>query len=675
MKSPSIKHLALILCLLLSSLSSFAQQLKFSIVEFRQDPLDLTAQDVRKLDVDGNVYAVIKVISNNDEDNLNDYTFNFGKLNHIVEAHDDQLWIYVQCNAKQVTITRSGYKPVRNYDLGLTIQAGKTYQMLISSEAQRILTQMVKFNVKPSTVQATVLVKSTERGSAEENIGVTDETGSVASALKYGRYTYRITAPNYHTAEGQIEVGGTGTLTEEVTLRPNFATITLNVDSDADIYINNELKGHRTWTGILKSGTYQVECRQLNHTSSTQSLEVFENLDQSITLTPPTPILGTLSINSTPLGAQITIDGNPISQLTPCQIDILIGQHKVTVSKDGYSTKSVDVTVNRNQTAQANVVLDRSATVRIITTPADARVQIDGTFLPGKSPYQYTGQVGQHSIKITCPNYKTIESSINVGQKNEYTFPMTTSMGELTIYSNASCVEVDGERLSGSSPFTYRGPVGSHTIKVKGGDWQSKESRTVMLGTTPQTITIDIYYIGDPKVKKTDFYIEAGISYMGGHTYASGTMGFHAGGFNMEASYHYRIKYDEVGVFWGHNTDPSLSNDCSYTQDLVIDGKLGVGIRLGRRVKFTPQIGCRYTGIICCYNHSHAPIRDTYCLSGTFGMRMYFAFSRHFGFSIIPEYAFGVSKADGYKILSENIKDIKNMAEGFNIRAAFALTF
>ena len=130
-----VRCLFLLLFLITSISSAFAQQrLKFRVVDFSYDAFDQTARNERfkKIDGSGSPYAIVKVCSDNSDDDLRDYRFNFGNMNHIVEDHDGELWLYVQKNAKIVTISRSGYATLHHYDLNTTIESGKTYRLKLS---------------------------------------------------------------------------------------------------------------------------------------------------------------------------------------------------------------------------------------------------------------------------------------------------------------------------------------------------------------------------------------------------------------------------------------------------------------------------------------------------------------------------------------------------------------
>ncbi len=353
----------LILLLLLSTTAVAQQQLRFSVVEFGLAPLDLTAQTepYKKIDGSGSPYAIIKVTADSPDDDLRAYQFNFGNMNHLVEDQGDQLWLYVQKNAKQVTITRQGYAPVRNYDLRTTIEAGRTYTMHLSAQGPVIYTQMVMFSVQPADSRAVVMITREGNGQGREMLGMTDETGGIAKNLELGTYIYEVAAENYHSSEGRFTLQTPGeTHLENIVLRSNGAKVTLSAAPETEIFVNGTKRGTGSWTGVLKAGNHTVECRMSNHRPSQQGITIEEGKDQIIQLIPPTPIIGTLSVNSRPLGAKITIDGKDYGT-TPRNItDLLIGHHRVVLSKDGYTPKTEECEIREAETYAIETTLEKS---------------------------------------------------------------------------------------------------------------------------------------------------------------------------------------------------------------------------------------------------------------------------------------------------------------------------
>lgn len=459
--------------------SSFGQ-LKFHVASFGEDQFDLAARDERfkKIDGSGSLYAIIKVSG----DDLKEYNFNFGNMNHLVESHEDQLWVYVQKNAKHVTITRSGYTPLRNYDLRTTIEAGKTYRMQLSAQGPVIYTQMVMFQTAPKITGAVVMVQREGTDGAKELFGTTDATGGVAKSMEYGTYTYEVMAENYYPSEGRFTLNNQNeTHREDVMLRSNGANITLSVDADADIFVNNNKKGTRSWTGSLKAGSYQVECRQTNHKSSSQNITVKEGEDQNIALTPPTPVTGVLAVNSTPLGATINIDGKDYGT-TPRNItDILIGQHTVTLSLGGYNDEQTTVEVKEQQTTDLSLTLKEGSN-KIATATAGASLPKEnktftvkgvsfvmvpvegGTFQMGATQEQ-TAEAQAHEH----PVHSVTLSSYYIGQTE-----VTQALWQAVMGSNPSKFSKATKRVSAFAAITNAKSLVSNTdmLPVEEVSWE-----------------------------------------------------------------------------------------------------------------------------------------------------------------------------------------------------------
>ncbi len=421
----------LLFTLLSIGISSLCAQskLKFTIDSFENDQFDMSAinKESERYDGNGDKYAIVKVSSTNPDDNLREYNFNFGNMNHIVDDrdHDGELWIFVQKNAKMVTITREGYAPINRYTLPLTIDSGKVYRMTLSSEGKKVFTQWVEFHVNPADCKAVVHIKGNGRDAEEQVLGFIDSSGSLAKNLVYGKYSYKVTAENYHLAEGIFTLNDKNVNhIENVTLRPSFSNITLISKPDVEIFINGVKKSQSgIWEGILNEGNYQVECKLANHRPTSQSISVKENNDETIELKNPEPILGTLSITSTPLGGNILIDGTPYGE-TPRNVYILIGNHHVEISKKGYQSESKTVMVAENETETINLTLGRTTTTEITCTPSHASISIDGIW-KALGSYTYNGDVGEHDLTLTADGYKTIKKKVLFGDNPVINFSLT----------------------------------------------------------------------------------------------------------------------------------------------------------------------------------------------------------------------------------------------------------
>lgn len=254
-----------------------AGPVKFAITSFGQDPFDIspTNKEYEKIDGNGARYAIIKVTSTNPEDDLRAYRFNFGNLKSIVEEHNGQLWVYVQRNAKMVTITRKGYATIDKHDLGVTIESGKTYTMQLSSVAKPTYNQAVMFNVEPADSKAKVMVKSVDLNAREEEFGTINAKGMVTKSLPLGTYTYRVLADNYNVSEGRITLNDRNNMHIEEVMLTDSALYTFHSQpSDAQLYINGQLMGATPYTAKLASGSYKLMLKRAHYRTLTERVDI-----------------------------------------------------------------------------------------------------------------------------------------------------------------------------------------------------------------------------------------------------------------------------------------------------------------------------------------------------------------------------------------------------------------
>ena len=676
------------LAILVAMPVSAQTKLKFSVAGFEQDLTDLSAQsaEYKKVDGSGSLYAIIKVTSNNPDDDLREYNFNFGSLKHIVEERNGELWLYVQKNAKTVTITREGYAPVTRYDLHTSIQAGKNYVMQLTAAAKAVYTQMTRFSVTPASANAVVLVKGGSDGSHEELFGVVNaNSDEIAKSLEYGSYTYRVISDDYHSVEGRFTLGDRTTIQHEtvklrprakttartdsqmvrfriqpadaqavvlvkrsgsddpemlfdvadartgaaekflptgnysyrvissdyheaegtigvsgkhsvaeqiVQLAPNFGTVTMKVDADADIYVNSEKRGTRTWSGRLKAGTYPVECRMANHRPSLQYVKVEENKTQTITLDPPTPINGTLALLCTP-DASISIDGKNVG-VTPLNLEIIIGSHDITFSRENYKSVTKTAIVSENQVTNVSATLQDFTRMTIDSRPEGALLVINGDSV-GVTPYSNEMTSGNYDMRLTYPGYRPFEQRVH---------------------------------LDSSNPF--------------------------------KTFVLDKQY-----QLPSAFYVQAG-GQAGTLMGVGASIGGYVHNFNVEAVATMGMVKETMYLNYTDNS----GNDSRLQElkPLAIGGRLGYGIIIGTRMRLTPQAGAQLLSV-------KADDVQGYAICATVGLRFEYVLASHFGISATGEGVFAASKSDSFQQFADLSSKVKGWGTGGNLRLGVYLFF
>ena len=194
----------------------------------------------------------------------------------------------------------------------------------------------------------------------DENIGIAPVK---SDKLASGEHSVRIVKDKYKPYSTTVTVRDSETTTLAPTLSADFATVTLTTASGATIWVNGVEKGSGSWSGELSTGTYIFEARQSGHRSAQISKTIAATPSrQSYAIPAPTPIMGSVDITSSPAMADITLDGKAVGT-TPVKLNnILVGEHKITVSKSGYQPYTTTVTVAEGNTATVNATLTKQVT-------------------------------------------------------------------------------------------------------------------------------------------------------------------------------------------------------------------------------------------------------------------------------------------------------------------------
>lgn len=308
---------------------------------------------------------------------------------------------------------------------------------------------------------------------SQSSIYVDNMNGSSALTdnymLKSGKHVVHIVHPLYKPFEQNITIADGETLTLKPQLVANFSRVTLKVDADAEIWVNGEKKGVRSWTGDMEAKTYTIECRLKNHRPTRVQQVITNSMSgETINLSAPFPINGRLTISSTPSKAKVYIDDKHVGE-TPIQINsILIGEHKVVLDKQGCAPLTKNITIEEGKTLTLSETLQTGRVVTIRTDREGDDIYVDGNLM-GKSPLQTSLGFGKHSVAVVRGNRRTtkpIEVLINGG-----TTDFQIVFGKLIqINTNVSGAQIfDNGILLGSAPLTTDLQYGQHKLMATSG--------------------------------------------------------------------------------------------------------------------------------------------------------------------------------------------------------------
>ena len=229
--------------------------------------------------------------------------------------------------------------------------------------------------------------------------------------LSSGQHNVRIVKEFYHPFLQVVDVRDNETTTIMPTLTSDYATITLNVENGADIYVNQEKKGSGSWTGRLGAGSYVFEAKKEGYRSTLMNRDISASFGkQQISLDSPIPIYGGINITSTPPIADVFIDGTKMGQ-TPLYIpECLIGTHQIIIKKKDYNESTQNIVVKEDSTEFVDIRLtpqtkrsspkNKIMEVYILCDPEDVtKLYVDGKEY-GLDERKMRLKKGSHFIKV-----------------------------------------------------------------------------------------------------------------------------------------------------------------------------------------------------------------------------------------------------------------------------------
>ena len=209
-----------------------------------------------------------------------------------------------------------------------------------------------------------------------------------------------------------------------------------------------------------------------------------------------------VTIAAKPADARLAVDGvdrgtGPITEKLKFRGDDV---HRVTASRLGYTTQTVDLTRNDDRKEVAIELRPRTRQVTIRVTPVPAKIAVDGAPV-GDEPVAQTSltlpftvdasnQWTQHLVQASRAGYEPAEQAIKWDdQTSEYTLALSAMKKDLSITTTppGAQVSINGRSL-GTSPITFNNfpfPVDDRT-----GKYLPQKVHATKVGYDPTDLTI-----------------------------------------------------------------------------------------------------------------------------------------------------------------------------------------
>jgi eukaryotic-like serine/threonine-protein kinase len=220
----------------------------------------------------------------------------------------------------------------------------------------------------------------------------------------------------------------------------------------------------------------------------------------------PAIVPGQLSLDSTPQGAQVQVDGRTdTSFVTPLTLTNLApGQHTLTVTKPGYSADTRQINIISGNRATVVIHLSQlMATLVVNSNPTGANVYIDGRDSGVKTPGQVSVNKGQHVVLVRKMGYidETMSAQFVLGQTFNFA-PTLRSLGNVDDIHTVGKMSrlFGGKAQAGQSVVSIRTQPKGAQVAIN--EHIMEKSTPLEVALDPGNYVIDITMTGYAPVRK-----------------------------------------------------------------------------------------------------------------------------------------------------------------------------
>ncbi|HEV2022193.1 MAG TPA: protein kinase [Terriglobales bacterium] len=191
------------------------------------------------------------------------------------------------------------------------------------------------------------------------------------------------------------------------------------------------------------AGKHTVAFSKAGYITQTQAVQVAAG--RSLTVHAQLPVsASTLSVWSTPAGAAILVDGRETGKLTPAQIGVEKGEHKIVVRKSGFADASVtaqvaegqrfafapklqpgssggESTVNKLKTFFGGIPVGKGQ-VDVHTDPRGAVILVNSHPYEKKAPAKLILDPGTYHLVLRLEGYKPVQKTVIVQEGKKVPF-------------------------------------------------------------------------------------------------------------------------------------------------------------------------------------------------------------------------------------------------------------
>jgi uncharacterized repeat protein (TIGR01451 family) len=310
-------------------------------------------------------------------------------------------------------------------------------------------------------------------------------TPFIFTDLAPGDHIIDVSLTGYSPASTTITVtaGETASAEFQLVMVPQTGSISVtSTPPGAGIVLDGADSGEVTPFTLdnVAAGTHTIDVSLPGYSPGSQSVTVITGstvkVDFQLILIPPQT--GSISVTSSPAGADIRLDGINTGKITPAILDsVAPGDHTVAVSLPGYNLASKDVSVTPGSTATVDFALNqipKTGSIAVSSTPAGAAIELDGIGTGKVTPFTFDGiAAGNHAVSVALAGYASESQTVTVAAGSTvnaefrlFTAPQNGSISVTSVPAGAA-IALDGIGTGKVTPATLIGVIpGNHIVAL-----------------------------------------------------------------------------------------------------------------------------------------------------------------------------------------------------------------
>ena len=298
-----------------------------------------------------------------------------------------------------------------DYDLTIAAEGYHPYQQTITVTDADTQQLDIRLAPLPGRVEITTVPAGAALTLDDLPLGAAP---TEALSLEAGSYVLTATLDRYQRWQGRIDVVGRNQSQQvNVALVPDWAQVRFSATPESVVASVDGQPADIAPNGIsVLSGEHQLTLSAPGFVPQTVPLVVVAGVDQDLGALTLAPADATLTLTSSPPGAGVTVDGT-YTGLTPITVALAPGApHALKISRAGYQTQTVTVTLSRGQTANRAVTLTPElGEVRFTISPAEAELVINGEVI-GTGSQTVSLPAVQQRVEVRLAGYAGYDTRV-----------------------------------------------------------------------------------------------------------------------------------------------------------------------------------------------------------------------------------------------------------------------